>query len=109
MTDPGRETTMDDDRELRKELAELDKKCAVLAQEMQTMQAEYLTALADLKTDMARRDTEAAKRHSDLTTAMAKRETWLLITFVGVVFALMTAGFTVMTFILRTGGAIPGA
>ena len=63
---------MDDDRELHKELAALDKKYAVLEEQMKTMHArnealksDVNASLALLREDMAKRDTEAVRRDKD--------------------------------------------
>ena len=91
-----------EERELLARLAAIEKANAVMEERMNTKQAEYKTDIgrlaADMKSVMEQRDTEAAKR-----------ETRLVVTFIGVVFALMAAGFTIMTFMLRTSGTVPGS
>ena len=93
---------MDDDRELRKELATLEQDHAVLKQEMQTMYANYMTALernerkmAELAADMERRDTKAAERENRLVFKIAAI----------VSLAVVILGF-VMNLMIRTGARI---
>ena len=73
---------MDDDRELRKEVATLGTKYAVLEEQMKTMatrsealKSDVNASLALLREDMAKRDTEAARREARLEQKLAERDT----------------------------------
>ena len=107
-------TAMETEDDEPEEPMSVRERLAALEERMNTMYAKYETGIARLAEDMAKRDAESTNRLADLKSAMeqrgteaAKRETRLVVTFIGVVFALMAAGFTIMTFMIRTGGTIP--